>query len=146
MILIFTLDLYSYTNPPPTTTVTQEHLTTRFQLFLDPTSPKIELLPTSKGAATGGGGKGGGDVGKKDAGGGGGGGGGKGGGAKGKEGDAGKVKGELYVVKRGWLGGWSVKPAPKGDGLGVKVKKRVKMGIQGWVLGWSDQKDSPSAA
>lgn len=122
MILIYTLDLSSYTNPPPTPALAQDHLATRFHLFLDPASPRIELLPTSKNAAPGAKAEGGG----------------KKGGEKSKDGDAGKAKpGEMLVVKRGWLGGWSVQPAQKDVGWAFKIKKRAQQGVQGWVMGWS---------
>lgn len=113
MILIYTLDLVSYTNPPAVPAYARMNLTTRFHLFLDPTAPRIELLPTAKAGAT--------DA-KKDA---------KG---KGKEGtDA----GEMYVVKRGWFGGWSVQPAQTGDGWMTKLKRRARQRVQSFVMGWS---------
>lgn len=131
MILIYTLNLTSYTNPPPTTTIAQTHLTTRFHLFLDPASPRIELLPTSKsgGAAKTA------DGGKKDATP-------AKGGAKGKQGQA---QGEMYVVKRGWLGGWSLQPAKRGHDWPTKVKAKVNKAIQSWILGWSQAKTAPVA-
>ncbi|SPO24712.1 uncharacterized protein UTRI_01683_B [Ustilago trichophora] len=130
MILIYTLNLTSYTNPPPTSVITPDHLTTRFHLFLDPASPRIELLPTSKtGAAKAV------DGGKKDAAP-------AKGGAKGKQGEA---KGEMYVVKRGWLGGWSLQPAKRGDTWATKLKGKVRKAIQSWILGWSQVVTAPDA-
>ena len=132
MILIYALNLASYTHPPTTATQTQDHLTTRFHLFLDPTSPRIELLPTSKpcGATAGGAAKKG--AGAAQAGG------------KGK-GKGSEAKGEMYVVKRGWLGGWSVQPAPKEDGgWAAKAKKHMKQHVQSWLLGWSSDAKAAS--
>ncbi|EST07510.2 hypothetical protein PSEUBRA_002589 [Kalmanozyma brasiliensis GHG001] len=115
MILIYTLDLVSYTNPPAVPQHARMNFSTRFNIFLDPTSPRIELLPTGKAGAI--------DA-KKDA---------KG---KGKEGEAAKA-GEMYVVKRGWLGGWSVQPAQTGDGWMTKLKRRARQRVQSFVMGWS---------
>ncbi|SJX61618.1 uncharacterized protein SRS1_12603 [Sporisorium reilianum f. sp. reilianum] len=130
MVLIYTLDLTAYTNPPPTPALAQDHLTTQFHLVLDPTAPHIELLPTSKTAQA--------DA-KKDA-------------AAGKGNAGGKAKdgaaksGEMYVVKRGWFGGWSVQPAQQGGGWAAKAKMRARRGVQSWVLGWSsDGKGAPAA-
>lgn len=111
----------------------QQSLTTRFRLFLDPTSPRIELLPTSKTQAAAGNAKGGGGGGadaKKDSGGG-----------KGKE--AAKP-GEMYVVKRGWLGGWSVTPATQEVGWMSRIERRTKEGVREWIMGWPS--DAPLAA
>ncbi|GAC96447.1 hypothetical protein PHSY_004027 [Pseudozyma hubeiensis SY62] len=135
MILIYTLDLVSYTNPPPPPAAARDPHTTRFHLFLDPKSPRIELLLTSKNA-TAAAGKGGED-GKK--------GGGGGGGREGK-GDASKATGgEMYVVKRGWLGGWSLQPAKKGDSWMTKIKKRAQQGVQSWIMGWSSKAKGATA-
>ncbi|SPO23005.1 uncharacterized protein UTRI_01683 [Ustilago trichophora] len=123
MILIYTLNLTSYTNPPPTSAIPQNHLTTRFHLFLDPASPRIELLPTSKSG------------GKKDA-------------TPAKSGAKAKqveAQAEMYVVKRDWLGGWSMQPAKRGDDWATKVKVKVKKNIQSWILGWSQAKSAPVA-
>lgn len=129
MILVYALDLYSYTNPPPSTQPTQDHLATRFHLFLDPTFPRIELLPTSaKPNTTAKSGAAASDA-KKDAGAGT-----TKGGGKGKEAEP---KGEMYLVKRGWLGGWSVQPAKKEAGFAAKAKTRLRKNVQRWVLGWS---------
>lgn len=132
-MLIYTLDLTAYNNPPPTPALAQDHLATQFQLVLDPTAPRIELLPTANTAATA---KGGGGDGKKDA----------AGGKGGKPKDGAAKNGETYVVRRGWFGGWSVQPAQQGGGWAAKVKKRAQRGIQSWVLGWSsDGRNAPTA-
>lgn len=132
MILIYTLNLVVYTNPPPAAVPTQDHVTTQFHLFLDPSAPRIELLPTTKAKAANAG-KGGND-GKKD-----------GGGGKSKE-DASKAKGEMLVVKRGWLGGWSVQPAQTGVGWATKAKLKLKQSLLNWALGWSSEQKAPVTA
>ncbi|KAJ1028741.1 hypothetical protein NDA16_001906 [Ustilago loliicola] len=133
MILIYTLNLVVYTNPPPASIYLQDHVTTRFHLFLDPSAPHIELLPTSKAQAANAG-KGGNDS-KKH-----------GGEGKGKEADAGKTKGEMLVVKRGWLGGWSVQPAQTGAGWATKAKGKIKQSLLRWALGWSSEQKAPVTA
>ncbi|SPC66769.1 uncharacterized protein UHOD_02267 [Ustilago sp. UG-2017b] len=133
MVLIYTLNLVMYTNPPATSIPTQDNVTTRFTLFLDPAAPRIELLPTSKAQAANAG-KGGNDS-KKDRGGG-----------KGQDAEAGKNKGEMFVVKRGWLGGWSVQPAQTGAGWATKAKLKIKPNLLSWALGWSSDQKAPVTA
>ncbi|SYW82363.1 uncharacterized protein UBRO2_04485 [Ustilago bromivora] len=133
MVLIYTLNLVMYTNPPATSIPTQDNVTTRFTLFLDPAAPRIELLPTSKAQAANAG-KGGNDS-KKDRGGG-----------KGQDAEAGKNKGEMFVVKRGWLGGWSVQPAQTGAGWATKAKLKIKQNLLSWALGWSSYQKAPVTA
>lgn len=130
MILIYTLNLTSYTNPTPASSATQRDLPTRFHLVLDPSSPHIELLPTSNSptstaAPSNNKGKG-----KKDA-----------GNDKGSGAGSNSLA-ETYVVKRGWLGGWSVSPAQQEQGWTGQLKKRV----QRWVMGWSSEQKAAAIA